>query len=85
MLSRRRRAWMPALVGVALLAGGCGADSDPKAAAVEVIEPAGGGVLRLGVVGEVVVDPTAATVGDACNGAVTHPGGKAETHVYADI
>ncbi|MFO1126973.1 MAG: dihydroxy-acid dehydratase [Rhodospirillales bacterium] len=27
----------------------------------------------------------AATVGDACNGAVTHPGGKAETHVYADI
>ncbi|MFO1154960.1 MAG: dihydroxy-acid dehydratase [Rhodospirillales bacterium] len=27
----------------------------------------------------------AATVGDACDGAVTHPGGKAETHVYADI
>lgn len=24
-------------------------------------------------------------VGDACAGAVTHPGGKAETHVYADI
>jgi dihydroxy-acid dehydratase len=24
-------------------------------------------------------------VGDACNGAVTHPGGKAETHTYADI
>ena len=24
-------------------------------------------------------------VGDACHGAVTHPGGKAETHVYADI
>ena len=24
-------------------------------------------------------------VGDACNGAVTHPGGQAETHVYADI
>ena len=24
-------------------------------------------------------------VGDACNGAVTHPGAKAETHVYADI
>jgi dihydroxy-acid dehydratase len=24
-------------------------------------------------------------VGDACDGAVTHPGGKAETHVYADI
>ena len=23
-------------------------------------------------------------VGDACDGAVTHPGGKAETHVYAD-
>ncbi len=27
----------------------------------------------------------AATVGDAEKGAVTHPGGKAETHVYADI
>ncbi len=27
----------------------------------------------------------AATVGDACAGAVTHPGGRAETHVYADI
>ena len=27
----------------------------------------------------------ARTVGDACLGAVTHPGGKAETHVYADI
>ena len=27
----------------------------------------------------------AQTVGDACLGAVTHPGGKAETHVYADI
>jgi dihydroxy-acid dehydratase len=27
----------------------------------------------------------AQTVGDAENGAVTHPGGKAETHVYADI
>jgi dihydroxy-acid dehydratase len=27
----------------------------------------------------------AQTVGDAQNGAVTHPGGKAETHVYADI
>jgi dihydroxy-acid dehydratase len=26
----------------------------------------------------------AQTVGDACAGAVTHPGGKAETHVYAD-
>jgi dihydroxy-acid dehydratase len=24
-------------------------------------------------------------VGDACLGAVTHPGGAAETHVYADI
>ena len=24
-------------------------------------------------------------VGDACDGAVTHPGGAAETHVYADI
>jgi hypothetical protein len=24
-------------------------------------------------------------VGDACNGAVTHPGARAETHVYADI
>ncbi len=24
-------------------------------------------------------------VGDACDGAVTHPGAKAETHVYADI
>ena len=24
-------------------------------------------------------------VGDACDGAVTHPGGQAETHVYADI
>ena len=24
-------------------------------------------------------------VGDACNGAVTHPGAKAETHVYADV
>jgi dihydroxy-acid dehydratase len=24
-------------------------------------------------------------VGDACEGAVTHPGAKAETHVYADI
>ncbi len=24
-------------------------------------------------------------VGDACNGAVTHPGASAETHVYADI
>ena len=24
-------------------------------------------------------------VGDAEKGAVTHPGGKAETHVYADI
>jgi len=24
-------------------------------------------------------------VGDACDGAVTHPGGKAETHIYADI
>ncbi|MSO98140.1 MAG: dihydroxy-acid dehydratase [Rhodospirillaceae bacterium] len=24
-------------------------------------------------------------VGDACDGAVTHPGGKAETHEYADI
>ncbi len=27
----------------------------------------------------------AQTVGDACLGAVTHPGGRAETHVYADI
>ncbi len=27
----------------------------------------------------------ARTVDDACHGAVTHPGGKAETHVYADI
>ena len=27
----------------------------------------------------------AQTVGNALNGAVTHPGGKAETHVYADI
>ena len=27
----------------------------------------------------------AQTVGSALNGAVTHPGGKAETHVYADI
>ena len=27
----------------------------------------------------------AKNVGDACHGAVTHPGGKAETHVYADI
>ena len=27
----------------------------------------------------------AQTVGDAHLGAVTHPGGKAETHVYADI
>ncbi|MEK7819889.1 MAG: dihydroxy-acid dehydratase, partial [Pseudomonadota bacterium] len=27
----------------------------------------------------------AQTVGDACKGAVTHPGGDAETHVYADI
>jgi dihydroxy-acid dehydratase len=27
----------------------------------------------------------AQNVGDAENGAVTHPGGKAETHVYADI
>jgi dihydroxy-acid dehydratase len=26
----------------------------------------------------------AKTVGDACDGAVTHPGAKAETHVYAD-
>ena len=24
-------------------------------------------------------------VGDACDGAVTHPGAQAETHVYADI
>lgn len=24
-------------------------------------------------------------VGDACDGAVTHPGGSAETHIYADI
>ncbi len=27
----------------------------------------------------------AQTVGDAENGAVTHPGGKAETHCYADV
>jgi dihydroxy-acid dehydratase len=27
----------------------------------------------------------AQTVGDAEKGAVTHPGGRAETHVYADI
>ena len=27
----------------------------------------------------------AQTVGDACHGAVTHPGGDAETHMYADI
>ena len=27
----------------------------------------------------------AQTVGDAENGAVTHPGARAETHVYADI
>ena len=27
----------------------------------------------------------AQTVGPACDGAVTHPGAKAETHVYADI
>jgi dihydroxy-acid dehydratase len=27
----------------------------------------------------------AQTVGDACRGAVTHPGARAETHVYADI
>jgi dihydroxy-acid dehydratase len=27
----------------------------------------------------------AQTVGDACEGAVTHPGARAETHVYADI
>ncbi|MBM3581920.1 MAG: dihydroxy-acid dehydratase, partial [Alphaproteobacteria bacterium] len=27
----------------------------------------------------------ARNVGDACDGAVTHPGGKAETHCYADI
>jgi dihydroxy-acid dehydratase len=27
----------------------------------------------------------AQTVGDACNGAVTHPGARAETHVYAEI
>ncbi len=27
----------------------------------------------------------AQTVGDAEKGAVTHPGGQAETHVYADI
>ena len=27
----------------------------------------------------------AQTVGDAEKGAVTHPGGKAETHCYADI
>lgn len=27
----------------------------------------------------------AQTVGPACNGAVTHPGAKAETHMYADI
>jgi len=52
------------VVGVALLAAGCGADSDPQAAAVEAIAPEGGGVLRLGVVGPVVVDPLAASVGD---------------------
>lgn len=52
------------MVGVALIAAGCGADSDPQAAAVEAIAPEGGGVLRLGVVGPVVVDPLAATVGD---------------------
>jgi dihydroxy-acid dehydratase len=27
----------------------------------------------------------AQTVGPACKGAVTHPGAKAETHVYADL
>ena len=27
----------------------------------------------------------AQTVGDTCKGAVTHPGAKAESHVYADI
>ena len=27
----------------------------------------------------------AQTVGDAEKGAVTHPGGSAETHIYADI
>jgi len=27
----------------------------------------------------------AQTVGPACDGAVSHPGAKAETHVYADI
>jgi len=27
----------------------------------------------------------AQTVGPACKGAVTHPGAKAETHIYADI
>ncbi len=27
----------------------------------------------------------AQTVGDAENGAVTHPGGQAETHIYADL
>jgi dihydroxy-acid dehydratase len=27
----------------------------------------------------------AQTVGPACAGAVTHPGAKAETHVFADI
>ena len=27
----------------------------------------------------------AQTVGSACYGAVTHPGAKAETHIYADI
>jgi dihydroxy-acid dehydratase len=27
----------------------------------------------------------AQTVGSALNGAVTHPGGDAETHIYADI
>jgi len=27
----------------------------------------------------------AQTVGSACQGAVTHPGGKGEKHVYADI
>ena len=27
----------------------------------------------------------AQTVGDARYGAITHPGGKAETHMYADL
>jgi dihydroxy-acid dehydratase len=27
----------------------------------------------------------AQTVGDAENGAVTHPGARAETHIYADL